>query len=137
MTKTNMEVVDTTIDQATENNDLPNHMATIYSTEYTLSKTKHGERLKQSDAILLKDQLEELILPLISDTLDIDITLTDKGYLLHVPNEILGAIYVEMQLVTKPLDIDVVGLDEEGLAKKARRAVSKTKADDTKVGSKG
>lgn len=127
-----MEVVHTTLDQPSKNNDLanhdlPNHMATIYSTEYTLSKTKHGERLKQSDAILLKDQLEELILPLISDTLDMDITLTDKGYLLHVPNEVLGAIYVEMQLVTKPLDIDVMGMDEEGLARKAKRAAKDSK----------
>lgn len=122
-----MEVAQATIDQPSKNNELPNHMATIYSTEYTLSKTKHGERLKQSEAILLKDQLEELILPLISDTLDIDITLTDKGYLLHVPNEVLGAIYVEMQLVTKPLDIDVVGLDEEGQAKRDKRVARTSK----------
>lgn len=125
MTKANMEVVHTT--QPSKNNDLPNHMATIYSTEYTLSKTKHGERLKQSDAILLKDQLEELLLPLISTTLDIDITLTDKGYLLHVPNEVLGAVYVEMQLVTKPLDIDVVGLDEEGRVKRDKRVAKASK----------
>ena len=102
-----------------------NHLATIYKTEYATSNTKHGERLKQSDAILLKDQLEELILPLISDTLDIDITYTDKGYLLHVPNEELGAIYVEMQLVSKPLDIDAVTMHEEGLAKRAKRVASK------------
>ena len=121
MTKTNMKAVSTTI-------DLPDHMDTIYSTEYTLSNTKHGERLKQSEAILLKEQLEELILPLISTTFDIDITYSDKGYLLHIPNDILGAIYVEMQLVNKPLDIDVIALHEEGQAKRAKRVANRERS---------
>lgn len=119
--KNNTKVVGTT-----------NHLATIYKTNYTTTNTKHGERLKQADAIVLKNQLEEVLLPLISATLDIDITYTDKGYLLHIPNEVLGAIYVEMQLVSKPLDIDVVALDEEGQAKRAKRAASKDQAPSSK-----
>ena len=80
--------------------------------------------------MLLKDQLEEVLLPLIEGALDIDITYTDKGYLLHIPNEELGAIYVEMQLVSKPLDIDVVALDEEGQAKKAKRMANKKEKEE-------
>lgn len=104
-----------------------NIMQEIDNKEYTVTDTKYGEKIKQSEAIELKAQLQDVVVGLIKDTFDLDVYLSDKGVILQIPNKELGAINVELQLVTKPLDMDVEGIDAELRDKQEAKALEKAK----------
>lgn len=100
-------------------------MEAINNKQYETTNTKYGQKIKQSEAIELKTQLQDLVVGLIQDTFDIDVFLSDKGVILQIPNEELGALNVELQLVTKPLDMDVDGIDAELREKRERKALER------------
>lgn len=104
----------------------------IHNQKYTISKTGLGERITQSQAIELKNDVQKLIIDTLVDIFDFDTYISDKGVILELSNEDLGGIFVELQVVTKPLDIDVVSLQEDVLAereakRKKKEAIAKDK----------
>ena len=102
-------------------------MDMINNKVYTVSQTKYGEKIKQSEAIELKAQLQNMVVELLQETFDLDVFMSDKGVILQIPNVELGALNVELQLVTKPLDMDVEGIDAELRAKEEAKAIEKAK----------
>ena len=102
-------------------------MDMINNKVYTVSQTKYGEKIKQAEAIELKAQLQAMVVELLQETFDLDVFMSDKGVILQIPNVELGALNVELQLVTKPLDMDVEGIDAELRAKEEAKALEKAK----------
>ena len=97
----------------------------VYTTEYPTSTTKSGERVAQTPAAQLKADLQSKVEEVLVDTMQVDAYQSDKGFVLALPNEVLGEIYVEVQVVVKSLDLDVVTMHEEVVAKREAKEATR------------
>lgn len=94
----------------------------IYEHEY--STTKSGNSITQKQRNELKYNLTEEIANLLKKEGISNITRTVDGYILEIENEELGVIYVQLDLIVKNLDYDILTAEKEW-EDKVREAKSK------------
>ena len=86
---------------------------TIRETVYPI--TDKG-RIRQKEQTELKVQITDAIAADLKSN-DIDVLEVQKGFVILLQNDEEGAIPVEVNIITKPLDYDVFGLHDEYLSK--------------------
>lgn len=76
-------------------------------------------RIQQKEQIELKN---DLTYALMDDLIEIGIECypVQKGFVALVPNDIEGAIPVEINIITKPLDYDYMSLHDEYIEKQTK-----------------
>ena len=75
-----------------------------------------ASRIQQKEQTNLKNSLTDSLMDDMEQA-DIEVFRTQKGFILLVPNIEEGAIPVEINVITKPLDLDYISLHEEYLDK--------------------
>lgn len=73
-------------------------------------------RIQQKEQTNLKNSLTDSLMDDMEQA-GIEVFRTQKGFVLLVPNIEEGAIPVEINVITKPLDLDYISLHEEYLDK--------------------
>lgn len=102
----------------------------IYQKVYKTSKTQKGLRIVQSEQNQLKAEVENILKSTIENEYPDLITYNSvKGVILEVPNENEGAIYFELQVISKPLDYDVISENEAYQDKMEKLAERKAKKE--------
>lgn len=82
----------------------------IYNHEY--QTTKSGNIITQKQRNELKYNLTEKVVEILQDEGLDQITRTVDGYILEVPNEELGSIYIQLDLIVKNLDYDILSAEQ-------------------------
>lgn len=83
----------------------------IYECDY--STTKSGNSITQKQRNELKYNLTEAIAEVLKKEGISNITRTVDGYILEVPNAELGVFYIQLDLIVKNLDYDILTAEEE------------------------
>jgi len=91
--------------------DLKELLASIYSTEYAL--TKNGDSISQRERNKLKYDLTEAVVGVLLVECFDYITQTADGYIIEIQNEELGLIPVELNLKVKNVTYDLDGAIED------------------------
>lgn len=100
-------------------------MENIFKMKLRTTKTN---RLQQLDGRKFKENLHRVTIDKLSE-LDVDITEVQNGFVIEIPHEELGSIPVEVKMVVKPIDYDVMTAGEEYQQKlQAQKEKDKAKA---------
>ena len=100
-------------------------MENIFKMKLRTTKTN---RLQQLDGRKFKEKLHQVTIDKLSE-LDVDITEVQNGFVIEIPHEELGSIPVEVKMVVKPIDYDVMTAGEEYQQKlQAQKEKDKAKA---------